>query len=95
MVFHKVLGILQLAFVSVFIAFLLGWTDAGMATIAGIYFIFKGFAFTLLKGNIVSLADAVAGSIILFAAFDVFSNIIVSIVVILFLLQKGVTYLFR
>ena len=95
MVFHKLLGVLQIIFTFIFIGFLLGWTDAGLATIAGLYFLFKGLGFALMKGNFISLFDAAAGSIILLAAFDVFSNIIVSIIVILFLLQKGATYLVR
>lgn len=93
--FHKILGVVQIVLTLVFVAFSFGWTEAGFATIAGMYFLFKGFAFALLKGNIISLADAGAGSLILFAAFGIFSNVVVSIVVILFLLQKGATYLVR
>ena len=93
--FKKILGILQSVFTFVFVGFLLGWTDAGLATIAGLYFLFKGFAFFFMKGNAISLLDAGAGALILLAIFGIFSNIIVSIVVILFLLQKGITYLLR
>lgn len=95
MVFHKILSVLQIAFALVFVGFSFGWTDAGFATIAGLYFLFKGFTFFLMKGNVISLADAGSGIFILFAVFGVFSNVITSTLVVLFLLQKGVTYLLR
>jgi len=92
--FHKILGIVQIIFTLVFISFSFGWTDAGLATIAGIYFVLKGLLFTFIRTPI-SFLDAIAGSFILLATLGIFSNIFVSIIVILFLLQKGVTYLVR
>ena len=54
--------------------------------IIGALLVFKG-GFFALQGDAISFLDVICGFLILFLAFDVFSTIIM-IIVVLFLLQK-------
>jgi len=65
------------------------------AFIACLYFIGKGILFGISKGSVLSYLDAIAGFILILAVTDVFSNIVITAIVMLFLLEKGVSYLLR
>ncbi len=93
---YKVTGVVQLVAVSLIIFFLLA--DAipkSYALVAVLFFLVKGIAFALMKRNPMSLLDTIAGVYLLFPILGLFSNIVLNVIVIVFLVQKGVMYLFR
>lgn len=93
---HKITGILHLGAISIIIFYLL--TNAfpkSYASGAVLFFIVKGIAFAFMKQNPLSALDAVAGIYLLFPVLGWFSNMILNIIFIGFLVQKGVAYLFR
>lgn len=93
---HKVTGVLHLVATSIIIVYLL--TNAvpkSYAFGAVLFFIIKGIAFTLMKQSPISALDAIAGILLFFPVIGWFSNIVLNIIVIVFLAQKGVAYLFR
>lgn len=93
---HKFTGVLHLGALSIIILYLL--TNAFpkfYAVAAVLFFIIKGIAFAIMKHSPLSALDAVAGVYLLFPVIGVFSNIVLNIIFIGFLVQKGVVYLFR
>jgi hypothetical protein len=92
---HKLLGLLQLGGVSIIgLHMLLGWFQPLTALYAALYFVGKGLLFGFLK-NPFSFADAICGFLLVSALFDWFSIGLLTALALLFLLQKGVTYLLR
>ena len=93
---HKITAVLHLGVVSIIILYLL--TSAfpkSYALGAVLFFIIKGIAFAIMKQNPLSVLDTVAGVYLLFPVLGWFSNIVLNIIVIGFLVQKGIVYLFR
>ncbi len=93
---HKITGILHLTALS-FIALYL-FADVlpkSLALLGVLFFLIKGISFAFMKQNPVSALDAVAGFYLLFPVMGTFSNIILTMLFIGFLAQKGVVYLFR
>ncbi len=93
---HKVTGLLHLGALSIIVLYLL--TNAfpkSFAIGAIVFFAIKGIAFTIMKQNPLSALDAVAGIYLLFPVLGWFSNIVLNIIFIGFLVQKGIVYLFR
>jgi len=93
---HKITAVLHLGAVSIVIFYLLtsGFSKS-YALGAALFFVVKGIAFAFMKQNPVSALDAVAGIYLLFPVLGWFSNIVLNIIFIGFLIQKGVIYLFR
>ena len=93
---HKVTAILHLGAISIVMLYLLTTAlPKSYALGAVLFFIIKGIAFAVMKQNPLSALDAVAGIYLLFPVIDWFSNIVLNIIFIGFLVQKGVVYLFR
>lgn len=93
---HKVTGILHLGAIAIIIFYLLtGAFPKSYALFAVLFFVIKGIAFAIMKQNPMSALDAIAGIYLIFPVLDWFSNSILNWVVIIFLLQKGIFYLFR
>ncbi|MBI2545376.1 MAG: hypothetical protein HYW22_02130 [Candidatus Aenigmarchaeota archaeon] len=94
---HKITGILQLIAVSVVILYILtdGTIPRNIALIAVAFFIVKGIGFTFMKQNLLSLSDTIAGIYLLLPVLGIFSNTILNIIFIGWLIQKGIIYLFR
>jgi hypothetical protein len=91
---YKTLGVVQIICLSVIgLNIVFGFFE-GAVLFAVAYFIFKGIIFGLTRHPL-SYLDAVFGFYFLFVVFGIFSSIIVSIVAMLFLGQKTITYLFR
>ena len=93
---HKITGVLHLGAIAVVILYLL--TNAFPKTYAlgaVLLFIIKGIAFAFMKQNPLSILDAVAGIYLLFPVLGWFSNIVLNIIFVGFLIQKGIVYLFR
>ena len=93
---HKLTGVLHLGAISIVILYLL--TNAlpkSYALGAVAFFIIKGIAFAVMKQNPLSALDAVAGVYLIFPVMDWFSNVVLNIIIIGFLMQKGIVYLFR
>jgi len=93
---HKITAILHLGAISIVILYLL--TNAfpkSYALGAVLFFVIKGIAFAVMKQNPLSALDAVAGVYLLFPVLGWFSNVVLNIIFIGFLVQKGVVYLFR
>ena len=93
---HKVTAILHLGAISIVILYLL--TNAfpkSYALGAVLFFIIKGIGFAIMKQNPLSVLDAVAGIYLLFPVLGWFYNIVLNIIFIGFLVQKGIVYLFR
>ena len=93
---HKVTAILHLGTISIVILYLL--TNAfpkSYALGAVLFFIIKGIGFAIMKQNPLSVLDAVAGIYLLFPVLGWFSNIVLNVIIIGFLVQKGIVYLFR
>lgn len=86
----KLLGILDLLSAVLFFLFAyLGWISGAFIVAAAFYLIFKGAAFVLLAKSIISGLDVIAG-IIIFVSLDIVFPQIVVLIVVLYLLQKGV-----
>ena len=93
---HKITGFFHLAAALVVTLYLSGWFfPKSFALIAVAFFIIKGVSFALMKRNPVSAIDAIAGVYLFFPAIGLFSNGILNWIVIIFLIQKGIVYLFR
>lgn len=93
---HKITGVLHLGAISVVIFYLL--TNAFPKTYAlgtVLFFVIKGISFAFMKQNPLSALDAVAGIYLLFPVLGWFSNAILDWSAIIFLVQKGIVYLFR
>lgn len=93
---HKLTGVLHLGAILIIIFYLL--TNAfpkSYALGAVLFFIVKGIAFAIFKQSPLSALDAIAGIYLLFPVLGWFSNIVLNIIFIGFLVQKGVMYLFR
>ncbi|MBI1979087.1 MAG: hypothetical protein HYS62_03460 [Candidatus Aenigmarchaeota archaeon] len=93
---HKITGILHL--VAVLIIVLFSLTDEipkSFAFLSVLFFVVKGIGFAIMKQNPLSALDAIAGIYLLFAVLGWFSNGVLNWIVIIFLAQKGVVYLFR
>ena len=94
---HKITGVFQL--ISVLIVALYIITDGAfsrnIALIAIAFFIVKGIGFAFMKQNVLSLSDAIAGIYLLLPVLGIFSNLILNIIFIGWLTQKGIIYLFR
>ena len=86
----KLLGVLDILSAMLFFLFAyLNWVSGTFVVFAAIYLIFKGTAFVLLAKSIVSGLDLIAG-IIIFVSLDFVFPQIVVLIVIFYLLQKGV-----
>ncbi len=93
---HKVTGVLHLIALSILILYILTTAfPKSYAVIATLFFIVKGIAFAFMKQNPFSAIDAIAGIYLLLPVLGWFSNNILNWIVIIFLLQKGIFYLFR
>lgn len=93
---YKLTGIFQLSAILIIIFYLLTDTfPKSFALGAVLFFIIKGIAFATFKQNLLSALDTIAGIYLFFPIIGWFSNIILNIIMILFLVQKGITYLFR
>jgi len=93
---HKVTAILHLGAISIVMLYLLTTAlPKSYALGAVLFFIIKGIAFAVMKQNPLSALDAVAGIYLLFPVLGWFSNAVLNIIFIGFLVQKGVVYLFR
>ena len=93
---HKLTGVLHLGAISMVILYLLTTAfPKSYALGAVLFFIIKGVAFAIMKQNPLSVLDAVAGVYLLFPVLGWFSNIVLNIIFVGFLIQKGVVYLFR
>ena len=93
---HKITSILHLGAVLVIIIYvLMGVVPRSYALVAVLFFVVKGIGFTIMKQNPLSMLDAVAGIYLFFPVMDLFSNIVLNIIFIGFLAQKGILYLFR
>ncbi len=96
MVIHKILGVAQLAAISIISIYLFrGIVPESYALGATLFFILKGVLFTILKRNPLSSLDAISGFYLLFPVLEWFSNSVLNIIMIVFLVQKGIMYLFR
>ena len=93
---HKITGVLHLGAILIIIFYLL---TSGLpkyyALGAILFFVVKGIAFAFMKQNPLSALDAVAGIYLLFPVLGWFSNIVLNVIFIGFLIQKGIAYLFR
>lgn len=93
---NKITGILQLVATLIVILYLFNLPiPKSFAMIAVLFFIIKGVSFTVLKQNPISAIDAIAGFYLLFPVLGWFANTILNVIFIIFLLQKGVSYLLR
>ena len=93
---YKVSGIVQLVAVTVVAAYLLtNNLSQSYALVAVAFFIVKGILFTFMKQNALSLSDTIAGIYLLFSVLGWFSIGLLNWAAILFLIQKGIVYLFR
>jgi len=89
------LGVLQLGGASIIgLHMLLGMFEPLTALYAALYFVGKGILFGFFK-NPLSFADALCGLLLVSALFDWFSIGLLTALALLFLFQKGVTYLLR
>lgn len=96
MVMHKILGVAQLAAISIISIYLFSdIVPKSYALGAVIFFISKGVLFTILKRNPLSSLDAISGFYLLFPVFGWFSSNVLNIIMIAFLAQKGIMYLLR
>jgi len=92
---YKLLGVLQLGGASVIgLHMLFGLFQPLTALYAALYFVGKGLLFGFFK-NPFSFADAFCGLLLVSALFDWFSITLLTALALLFLFQKGVTYLLR
>lgn len=93
---HKILGVAQLAAISIISIYLFSdIVPKSYALGAVLYFISKGILFTILKRSPLSLLDAISGFYLLFPVLGWFSSDVLNIIVIIFLVQKGIVYLLR
>ena len=93
---HKITGILHLGAIAVVTFYLLtNVFPKSYAIVAVLFFIVKGISFAFMKQNPLSALDSIAGVYLLFPVLGWFSNGILNWIVIIFLVQKGVVYLFR
>ena len=93
---HKITGVLHLGAILIIILFLLmDVVPKSYALLAVLFFVVKGIAFTIMKQNPLSLLDTVAGIYLFFPIIGWFSNIVLNVIFIGFLVQKGIVYLFR
>lgn len=93
---HKATAILHLGAISIIIFYLLTVAfPKSYALGAVLFFIIKGIGFAIMKQNPLSVLDTIAGVYLLFPVLDWFSNIILNVIFIGFLVQKGIVYLFR
>ena len=93
---HKITGVLHVGALLIVIFYLL--TNAfpkSFALGAILFFIIKGIAFAFMKRNPFSALDAIAGIYLFFPVIGWFSNIVLNIIFIGFLAQKGIIYFFR
>ncbi len=93
---HKITAVFHLSALLVIILYLL--MDAVpryYALIAVAFFVIKGVSFAIIKQNPVSALDAVAGAYLFLPVIGWFTNIILNIIFIAFLVQKGISYIFR
>lgn len=89
------MGVLQLGGASIIgLHMLLGMFEPLTALYAALYFVGKGILFGFFK-NPLSFADALCGLLLVSALFDWFSIGLLTALALLFLFQKGVTYLLR
>ena len=93
---HKITGILHLgASLVISIYLFMGVVPKSYALGVVAFFVIKGIAFAIMKQNPLSVLDTVAGVYLLFPVLGWFSNIVLNIIIIGFLVQKGIVYLFR
>ena len=93
---HKITGFFHLIATLAITFYLSGWFfPKSFALIAVAFFIIKGVSFALMKRNPISAVDAVAGVYLFLPVIGLFSNIVLNIIFIGFLVQKGIVYLFR
>jgi hypothetical protein len=86
----KLLGILDLLSAGLFFLFaFLNWIPGVFIIPVALYLIFKGMAFVLLSNYIISGLDVVAG-IIIFISLDIVFPPVLILIVVVYLLQKGV-----
>jgi len=86
----KLLGILDILSAVLFFAFAyLGWISRTFLVVVALYLILKGAVFVLLAKSVVSGLDVIAG-IIVFVSLDIVFSSLVVLIVVLYLLQKGV-----
>lgn len=93
---HKITGMFHLIAVSIIITYLLTSSfSKSYAIFSILFFIVKGISFALFKRSVLSVLDAIAGIYLIFPVMGWFSNTLLNIIFIGFLVQKGVVYLFR
>lgn len=93
---HKITAIFHLGAISIIIFYLLTTAFPKSYALGAVaFFIIKGIAFAFMKQNPVSALDGIAGLYLLFPVIGWFSNIVLNVIVIGFLVQKGIVYLFR
>ena len=93
---HKITGVLHLGALLIISVYLfVDVVPKSYALGAVAFFIIKGIAFAVMKQNPLSVLDAVAGIYLLFPVLGWFSNIVLNVIIIGFLVQKGIVYLFR
>ena len=94
---YKLTGVIQLIAVSIVILYILtdGAFSRTIVIVSVLFFIVKGVAFAFMKQSILSLSDTIAGIYLLLPVFGIFSNTILNIIFIGWLIQKGIVYLFR
>ena len=86
----KLLGILDLLSAMLFFLFAyLNWISGTLIVVVALYLILKGAVFVLLAKSIISGLDVIAG-IIIFVSLDIIFPQLVILIVVLYLLQKGV-----
>ncbi len=81
---HKIIGFVDIIAVLTVIASPILPTK--LVLLAGSLLLFKG-AFFALQRDVISILDVICGFLIIFLAFDVFSTVVL-IIVVFFLLQK-------
>jgi len=95
---YKITGVIQLTAVLIIVAYIYLLNDVlprPFALVAVLFFVAKGIAFTFMKQNALSLSDTIAGIYLLFSVLGWFSIGLLNWAAILFLIQKGIVYLFR
>lgn len=93
---YKISGVIQLVAVTIVSLYLFLSLGSKLYSIGvAVLFIIKGIGFTIFKQSLLSLLDTFFGIYLFFAVLGWFSNTVISIVAIVFLTQKGITYLLR
>lgn len=91
-----IFGAIYLLIAVVFaVHFYLNIFSFALSLILSIYLIAKGIIFTFMKMNFLSLIDVIAGLYFLLLILGAFPNTFVTIISLLYLVQKGFVYSLR